>query len=206
MPFHLAAALLASLGAAPLLALSARRELGLAFPLGLGLAAGILAMAVFILTRAGLELSSAGFAALSCLTCALIAETDRRHYLIPDLLVALLLALSVLAPYAPDWRTQLLGAAASGGLLLAVRQGFYLLRGAHGLGLGDVKLAAVIGAMLGPRDAFMAIAVAAIVTAVLFRSVSASAPQAAGARAAPFGLGLAAAAAVSILIRAWGSP
>jgi leader peptidase (prepilin peptidase)/N-methyltransferase len=43
----------------------------------------------------------------------------------------------------------LLGAALGAGLLLAVWTGWYLLRHEEGMGLGDVKMLAAIGAFLG---------------------------------------------------------
>lgn len=43
-----------------------------------------------------------------------------------------------------------LGAAVGGGLLFALRAGFQILRGVEALGLGDVWLAAALGAFVGP--------------------------------------------------------
>jgi len=38
---------------------------------------------------------------------------------------------------------------AGGGILLAIAEGYYRLRGQEGLGMGDVKMLAMIGAFLG---------------------------------------------------------
>jgi leader peptidase (prepilin peptidase)/N-methyltransferase len=51
----------------------------------------------------------------------------------------------------PDigWKASLLGIALGGGLLFAVGEGYRLVRGKEGMGLGDVKLLAMIGSFLG---------------------------------------------------------
>jgi leader peptidase (prepilin peptidase) / N-methyltransferase len=59
----------------------------------------------------------------------------------------------------------LLGAACGAGLLLAVRAGYKALRGAEGMGLGDVKMIAMIGALTGP---------AGVLVTLLFGSVTGS--------------------------------
>ena len=47
------------------------------------------------------------------------------------------------------WKRSLLGVAIGGGFLFAVGEAYRLLRGKEGLGMGDVKLMAMIGAFLG---------------------------------------------------------
>lgn len=58
----------------------------------------------------------------------------------------------VLRPIAFDvpWWSGLVAAVLAGGALLALRWGFAAIRGIEGMGLGDVKLLAMIGAFLGP--------------------------------------------------------
>lgn len=184
-------------------AFTAKRELG--WPVGVGgpLAALIAGACVAGLTMTGVPGENAAFAAATMLICALIAETDRRHFLIPDALVFALLALASLAPFAPAWPTQIVGAVLAGGLLFAVRQGYHGLRGGDGLGLGDVKLAAAIGALIGPQSALIVIAVAALATAALLLRAPQTQP-ALTPRAAPFGIALAAATAIATLLRAGG--
>jgi len=49
----------------------------------------------------------------------------------------------------PGWVSSLLGIAVGGGSLLAVSEVYYRLRHEEGLGMGDVKMLAMIGAFLG---------------------------------------------------------
>lgn len=130
--------------------------------------------------------------------CALaIAAFDARLFLIPDGLVVSLGALALAAPFAPPPVTQLLGAAALGGLFLGVRLAYRRMRQIDGLGLGDVKLAAAMGLALGPERGLMAVAGAAALAAawlVLTRQRPVASPDALPARApaaAPFGVPLA---------------
>jgi len=61
----------------------------------------------------------------------------------------------------------LLGAAVGGGLLLAVRAAYRKWRRVEGLGLGDVKMLAMIGAFTGPAGAFLAVFVGSLAGSVL---------------------------------------
>jgi len=51
--------------------------------------------------------------------------------------------------YKIGWLDSLLGILAGGGSLFAVAWGYYLLTGKEGMGGGDIKLLAMIGAFLG---------------------------------------------------------
>ena len=92
--------------------------------------------------------------ALACLMLA-IAVSDWRRFRVPDPLVALALALRLFdlmaAPQGP--RNEVLGealvrAAAMGAFFYLFRLVYRRLRGREGIGLGDVKLAAVAGAWI----------------------------------------------------------
>jgi leader peptidase (prepilin peptidase)/N-methyltransferase len=116
-------------------------------------------------------------AALALVMCA-VALYDARHFLIPNALVALALVLALahaaaLDPQAPlpPIGIALLRAAVSGGLFLAIRLGYRRWRGRDGLGLGDVKLAAVAGAWLDwfALAAALEIAVVAALASYLVR-------------------------------------
>jgi leader peptidase (prepilin peptidase) / N-methyltransferase len=87
--------------------------------------------------------------ALLILLAAVVTVSDLRSRMIPDL--ALLTALAVAAPVCALWDPsglpeRLLAATAAGGFLLTAA----LLR-PDGMGLGDVKLAGVLGFYLGSR-------------------------------------------------------
>jgi len=58
-------------------------------------------------------------------------------------------ALSLFLP--PGWRESLIGLVLGGGVLYVNGEAYYRLRGIDGLGMGDVKMLAMIGAFLGWR-------------------------------------------------------
>jgi leader peptidase (prepilin peptidase)/N-methyltransferase len=98
-----------------------------------------------------------------------IAVTDARRYLIPNELTGAAAALALVraATIGPDAGASALLWAAARALaialpLLALMAGYRALRGRDGLGLGDVKLAAVAGAWLGFAALFAAIELAAL--------------------------------------------
>ena len=49
----------------------------------------------------------------------------------------------------PGWRSSLIGIAVGAGVLWASREAYYRVRHEEGLGLGDVKMLAMVGAFLG---------------------------------------------------------
>src|SRR5207248_9388557 len=49
----------------------------------------------------------------------------------------------------PGWQSSLVGVLAGGGMLWAIAEIYYRMRGEEGLGMGDVKMLAMIGAFLG---------------------------------------------------------
>jgi len=81
------------------------------------------------------------------------AEIDARDFLLPDLVTLGGAAIGIIAQalLEPGWEAcglAVLRALCLAGLLELFRQAFFRLRGQEGLGFGDVKLAAVIGAWL----------------------------------------------------------
>ena len=80
-----------------------------------------------------------------------LVAIDLEHQLLPNVITlpgivcGLVFAL-VLPPGIID---ALLGAALGGGVLFAIAEGYYRLRGEEGMGMGDVKMLAMIGAFLG---------------------------------------------------------
>ena len=90
------------------------------------------------------------------LTVGWIAWRDARDFVIPDGASAALLALAFAARLADEglsWTNALLAladGAACAAALWAIREIYYRLRGYDGLGLGDVKLAAGAGVLVGP--------------------------------------------------------
>jgi leader peptidase (prepilin peptidase) / N-methyltransferase len=88
---------------------------------------------------------------------ALIVITfiDIDHQIIPDVIslpgIAIGFACASLVPGGAGWRDSLIGLLVGGGILWAVAEGYFRLTGREGMGGGDVKLLAMIGAFLGWR-------------------------------------------------------
>jgi leader peptidase (prepilin peptidase)/N-methyltransferase len=128
-----------------------------------------------------------------------IALYDARYFVIPNVLntAALVLALAHAAVFEPDAAMAqiamaLVRAAAAGGTFLAIKLAYRSLRGREGIGLGDVKLAAVAGAWLDWFAILVAVEIAVLTAlgAYLLRGVLARRPLRATS-AMPFGLYLA---------------
>ena len=96
--------------------------------------------------------------------CALVVlfVVDLRHRILPNEITVPGVALGAAAGIfvEPGWRAALLGAGAGGGALLAVAAVYQRIRGEEGLGMGDVKMLAMIGAFLGWELAFVALLLA----------------------------------------------
>ncbi len=116
----------------------------------------------------------AAFGVYLVFVCMLVAQTfiDIRHYIIPDefsiyavpLGVGGTLLLGWLGyPDALPWQQSVLGALLGGGSLALVMGLWWLVRRQESMGLGDVKLLAMIGSFLGAVPAVPVIIVIAAV-------------------------------------------
>ncbi|MGE3178939.1 MAG: A24 family peptidase [Vicinamibacterales bacterium] len=85
--------------------------------------------------------------------CALIVlfAIDLEHQLLPNVItlpgIVIGFAFSFLT--GPGWLSSLIGIAVGGGILFAIAEAYYRIRKEEGLGMGDVKMLAMIGAFLG---------------------------------------------------------
>ena len=83
-----------------------------------------------------------------------ISAIDLEKLIIPDRItypsIPLAMALSLLLPL-PRWWDGLVGAVAGYGFVWLLAEVYYLIRRREGMGLGDAKLLAIIGAILGWR-------------------------------------------------------
>lgn len=81
-----------------------------------------------------------------------ITFIDLDHKIIPDVIslpgIVLGFVLSFFLP-APGFLNSLTGIISGGGILLTIALGYYFLTGSEGMGGGDIKLLAMIGAFLG---------------------------------------------------------
>lgn len=147
---------------------------------------GALAMALFL--RLGPTLAFAGYFAFAA---ALIVITfiDLDHQIIPDVIslpgIAVGLAFSLLSPLVTPLDA-ILGVLVGGGLLLSIAWLYQAWRGQEGMGGGDVKLLAMIGAFLGWQSIFVTLFVGSVIGSVI--GVAVMAYQRADSKLAiPFG-------------------
>ena len=90
--------------------------------------------------------------ALFCALMVALGAIDAEHYLLPDRITLPGIALGLAFSPWLSWSgigAALIGAALGAGILLALWWGWLVLRKEEGLGLGDVKMLAMVGAFLG---------------------------------------------------------
>jgi len=82
-----------------------------------------------------------------------LAFIDIDHRILPDSMTLTGIPLGVLAAVwlPPGWRDSLLGVVVGGGSLWLIAEAYYRWRKIEGMGMGDVKMLAMIGAVLGWR-------------------------------------------------------
>jgi leader peptidase (prepilin peptidase)/N-methyltransferase len=87
------------------------------------------------------------------LGCALIVlfAIDLEHQLLPNVITLPLIVVGFLFSFftEPGWAASLIGILAGGGVLFAIAEIYYRVRHQEGLGMGDVKMLAMVGAFLG---------------------------------------------------------
>jgi len=121
-------------------------------------AVAVLASGVLAALLPAVPALAAMFSAALFFLMAMIVLTDLRCFTVPDVLSLPAIPLGLLANalLAPDGiGTEavvdgLSGAVIGASVLFLLRAAYFRLRGIEGLGLGDVKLAGVAGAWLGP--------------------------------------------------------
>jgi leader peptidase (prepilin peptidase)/N-methyltransferase len=127
------------------------------------------ALAVALWMRLGLTLAFAGYFVFAA---ALVTITfiDLDHRIIPDVIslpgIVVGLVVSLVSPLVTPLDA-ILGALVGGGILLAVALGYQAIRGQEGMGGGDIKLLAMIGAFLGWRSVFLTLMVASMIGSLI---------------------------------------
>jgi leader peptidase (prepilin peptidase)/N-methyltransferase len=138
--------------------------------------------------------------------CALIVlfVTDLQHKILPNVItlpgIVIGLMCSVFLP--PGWVSSLIGILVGGGVLFAIAEVYYRVRGQEGLGMGDVKLLAMIGAFLGWKLVLLTLVFASF-TGSLAGGVLIASGRGGMKYALPFGTFLAVGA---LLAATWGDP
>jgi leader peptidase (prepilin peptidase)/N-methyltransferase len=85
--------------------------------------------------------------------CAMIVlfVVDLEHRILPDVITLPGIALGLLFSFfmPPGWRDSLIGLVVGGGSLWLMGEAYFRIRREEGMGFGDVKMLAMIGAFLG---------------------------------------------------------
>jgi leader peptidase (prepilin peptidase) / N-methyltransferase len=143
-----------------------RAPIGIRYPL-VELINGLLTL--FLFMKFGPTIT---FLALFLLSSSLVVITfiDLDHQIIPDIIslpgIGVGFIFSLFLPWL-SWSNSLLGIVAGGGSLLLVAYGYQFLTGKEGMGGGDVKLLAMMGAFLGWRSILFIIFAASLVGSVI---------------------------------------
>lgn len=155
---------------------------------------------LLILSQFGITTPSFLFILLSlCLLTA--AAVDLQHHLLPDLITFPLLWAGLLLNLAgmfASLESAVIGAAAGYGALFLISRGFYMLTGRVGMGDGDLKLLAVLGAWGGWQVLPVTLLIASIL-GLCFALASKAKNRGAQDSMFPFGPALAAGGILSIL-------
>jgi leader peptidase (prepilin peptidase)/N-methyltransferase len=85
-----------------------------------------------------------------CMLIVLFA-IDLEHHLLPNVITLPGIAIGFLFSFInePGWKSSLVGIVMGGGVLFLLAEGYYRVRHEEGLGMGDVKMLAMIGAFVG---------------------------------------------------------
>ena len=125
---------------------------------------------------------------------------DLEHQLLPNVItlpgIVAGLALSLVAP--PGLLESVLGVVLGGGVLYAIAAAYYFLRKEEGMGMGDVKMLAMVGAFLGWRAVLLTLVLSSFMGALI--GIALMIAQRGNMRyALPFGTFLALGAMVAML-------
>ncbi len=129
-----------------------------------------------------------------------LAFIDLDHRILPNPITLTGVVAGVVASLflPPGWQASLIGVVIGGGVLWAIGEAYFRLRGIEGMGMGDVKMLGMVGAFLGWKAVLVTLVVAsfagAFVGVVMLRLRSHAMKY-----QLPFGTFLAAAALVASL-------
>ncbi len=108
-------------------------------------------LSLALVQRFGLSITTGGYF-LFCAALLVIIWIDIHHQIIPDTIslpgIIIGLLFSTVCPEL-HWKDSLIGVLAGGGVLYVIALLYFLWRKADGMGGGDIKLLAMIGAFLG---------------------------------------------------------
>lgn len=110
-------------------------------------------------------------AARLVLACALVVlfAIDLEHHILPNVItlpgIAIGWLFSFLGP--PGWQASLAGIMLGAGVLYGTAAAYYLVRREEGLGMGDVKMLAMVGAFLGWKAVLLTLVLASFTGALV---------------------------------------
>jgi leader peptidase (prepilin peptidase)/N-methyltransferase len=103
--------------------------------------------------------------------CALIVlfAIDLEHHLLPNVITLPGIVVGFLFSFVtePGWLASLAGIIVGGGVLWLVAEGYYRIRHEEGLGMGDVKMLAMVGAFVGWQLTLLTLMMASVAGAVI---------------------------------------
>jgi len=104
--------------------------------------------------------------------CALIVPfaIDLEHHLLPNVITLTGIVIGFLLSFTtdqPGWRSSLIGIVAGGGVLFLIAEIYYRVRHEEGLGMGDVKMLAMMGAFLGWPLAILSLMIASVAGTII---------------------------------------
>ena len=105
-----------------------------------------------------------------CLSMIVVAFMDIRNFSIPNKVNYALMALGPLSSFlieGLEFKDSIIGILAGGGIFYAFASLFHTVRKKEGLGLGDVKLLAAVGAWLGWRPLIFVVLIASLSGAIV---------------------------------------
>src|SRR5688500_5831109 len=150
------------------------------------------------------------FAVRVAFACAMIVlfVIDLQHRILPNVItvpgIVVGFAVSLWLP--PGWLSSLLSLLIGGGVLFLIGEVYYRTRGVEGMGMGDVKMLAMIGAFLGWPLMILTLIIASF-TGALFGGVMIASGRGGMQAALPFGTFLAVGALIAAVagepILAW---
>jgi leader peptidase (prepilin peptidase)/N-methyltransferase len=142
-----------------------RTRISLQYPL-VELVTAVLFVAIVWLTPPGPQL-----AARLLFVCLLIVlfGIDLEHQLLPNVItlpgIVIGLIFSLVGP--PGWKSAVIGALLGAGVLYGIAAAYYMVRREEGLGMGDVKMLAMIGAFLGWQAVLVTLVLSSFAGAVV---------------------------------------
>ena len=94
---------------------------------------------------------------------------DLEHHLLPNAITLPGIAVGLLFSFfaEPGWLSSSIGIALGAGVLYLIAEVYYRVRHEEGLGMGDVKMLAMVGAFLGIRGALLTIVLGAVAGSIV---------------------------------------